>query len=91
MRFSGVKRCCIVGVIGLAIAAFVSLPSVTGQGSFNEREVKSAPSELDEIGVYAMDFRFKDPRVLKIKLPGKGERIVWYLWYQLINRTGKPA
>jgi hypothetical protein len=90
MRFAGFKCCWMVGVVGLAVAVFVSLPPLAGQGTFNEREVKSQPSELDKVGVFAMDFRFKDPRVIKIKLPGKGERIVWYLWYQLINRTGKP-
>jgi hypothetical protein len=60
------------------------------QTTFNEREVKSTPSELDKIGVWTMDFRFKDPRILKIKLPGRGERIVWYMWYQVINRSKKP-
>jgi hypothetical protein len=79
-----------IGLVALAVAAFVSLPPLAGQGSFNEREVKSQPSELDNPGVYAMDFRFKDPRVIKVKLPGQGERIVWYVWFQLINRTGKP-
>ena len=90
MRMLGVKRLWILGLTGLAVMAFVRLSPLCGQGSFNEREVKSQPSELDKIGVYAMEFRFKDPRVLKIKLPGQGERIVWYLWYQLINRSGKP-
>jgi len=90
MRIAGVKRCWVVGLVGLAAVAFVALPPLAGQGSFNEREVKSQPSELDKAGIYALDFRFKDPRVMKIKLPGQGERIVWYVWFQLINRTGKP-
>ncbi|MBI1832041.1 MAG: hypothetical protein HYR84_11390 [Planctomycetes bacterium] len=68
------------------------LPTLLGQTqpSFNEREVKSMASTLDKAGVWGMDFRFKDPRIITIKLPGRGERIVWYLWYQLINRSGKP-
>lgn len=56
----------------------------------NEREVKSLPSSLDKVDVWGMDVVFKDPRILKIKLPARGERVVWYLWYQVINRSGKP-
>jgi hypothetical protein len=37
-----------------------------------------------------MDFRFKDPRILKVHVPGRGTRLCWYLWYQVINRTGEP-
>jgi hypothetical protein len=69
--------------------AFGTIP-LWAQTTFNEREVKSAPSKLDKLDVFAMDFRFKDPRILTLKLPGRGERIVWYMWYQVINRTAKP-
>src|SRR5438309_2211595 len=37
-----------------------------------------------------MDVRFKDPRIIQVKLPVRGERICWYLWYQVINYSGKP-
>ncbi len=37
-----------------------------------------------------MDVRFKVPRIIKIKLPIRGERICWYMWYQVINYTDKP-
>jgi len=29
--------------------------------------------------------------VIKVNIPGKGERIVWYLWYQVINNTGQQV
>lgn len=61
-----------------------------GQNTFNEREVKSVPSKLDKADVWAFDFRFKDPRMIKVNVPGRGTRIFWYLWYQVINRTGEP-
>ena len=76
-------------LIAIAVAAsFLAIPGA-GQTTNNEREVKSQPSQLDKLGIFAMDFRFKDPRILKIKLPARGERICWYLWYQVINRSGK--
>jgi hypothetical protein len=60
------------------------------QSSFNEREVKSQTSALDKSDVWSMDFRFKDPRMIVVNYPGKGTRVYWYLWYQVINRTGEP-
>ncbi len=60
------------------------------QYSFNEREVKSQRSQLDKADIWALDFRFKDPRLIKVNIPGRGTRICWYLWYQVINRTGEP-
>jgi hypothetical protein len=67
----------------------LSTPAVS-QLTFNEREVKSIPSKLDKADVWAFDFRFKDPRMIKVNVPGRGTRIFWYLWYQVINRTGQP-
>lgn len=57
----------------------------------NEREVKSIPAKAGATDVYALDFRFKDPRIIKVNIPGRGTRIVWYMWYQVINRTEKPV
>jgi len=78
-----------VGAPVLAALAGLSAPAV-GQLTFNEREVKSVPSKLDKADVWAFDFRFKDPRMIKVNVPGRGTRIFWYLWYQVINRTGQP-
>lgn len=64
-------------------------PAAPGQTSPNEREVKTLPSSLDKLDVWGMDVIFKDPRIIKIKLPARGERVCWYLWYQVINRSGK--
>jgi hypothetical protein len=61
-----------------------------GPVTFNEREVKTDPSALEKKDIWALDFRFKDPRLIKINIPGRGTRVCWYLWYQVINRTGEP-
>lgn len=76
-----------------ALALALSLTEVTGQvTTFNEREVKSEPSPLDDpkLDVWALDFRFKDPRLIKVHIPGRGTRICWYMWYQVINHTKEP-
>jgi hypothetical protein len=69
---------------------FLAGSPVEAQVTFNEREVKSVPSKLDKADVWSFDFRFKDPRMIKVNVPGRGTRICWYMWYQVINRTGTP-
>jgi hypothetical protein len=73
-----------VGALALIVG------TASSQNTFNEREVKAQTSALDKSGVWAMDFRFKDPRMIVVNYPGRGTRVFWYLWYQVINRTGKP-
>jgi hypothetical protein len=60
----------------------------------NERDVKAAPNVLDredlntaEGKIWALDFRFKDPRLITVDVPGRGRKVCWYLWYQVINRS----
>jgi hypothetical protein len=72
----------------LCVLTVALLPAL-GQ-DFNEREVKSQRSALDKVDVWALDFRFKEPRLLKVNIPGRGSRIIWYLWYQVTNRTSEP-
>jgi hypothetical protein len=40
--------------------------------------------------VWVLDFRFKDPRLIKVDVPGRGQKVCWYLWYQVINKTKEP-
>ena len=40
--------------------------------------------------VWVLHMKFKDPRFLKVKVPGKGERLCMYMWYQVYNFTGEP-
>ena len=60
----------------------------------NEREVKPQPNVLDrqelntpDSTIWALDFRFKDPRMITVEVPGRGRKVCWYLWYQVINKT----
>lgn len=74
----------------LAVGLFLAcLVPAQGQNSFNEREVKSQSTPLDKAEVWSLDFRFKDPRIIKVN-SGQGTRIYWYLWYQVVNRTSEP-
>jgi hypothetical protein len=80
----------LAGLLLAMLALALVLSTASSQSSFNEREIKSQKSALDKSDVYAMDFRFKDPRMIVVNYPGRGTRVFWYLWYQVINRDGKP-
>ena len=75
-------------LVGLTIS-FAGLPAWS-QLTFNEYEVKSTRSALDKADVWAFDFRFKLPRMIKANVPARGTRICWYMWFQIINRTDAP-
>jgi hypothetical protein len=78
-------------LVGLSVGALsVGLALAQGLNTFNEREVKAERTDRDKGDVWSLDFRFKDPRTIKVNIPGRGTRICWYMWYQVINRTGQP-
>jgi hypothetical protein len=61
----------------------------------NERYVKPEANVQDGSAgrnsrLWVLDFKFKDPRLIKVNVPGRGQRVCWYLWYQVINYTGEP-
>jgi hypothetical protein len=79
-------------------AGFVlSLSAQPGQRSVNpnERYIKPGINVQDgDAGrnsrLWVLDFTFKDPRLIKVNIPGRGQRVCWYLRYQVINYTGQP-
>jgi hypothetical protein len=88
----GGRRLLAALAVGLAAAglAFTAPPP-------GEREVKPAPNvqDADDIKspdskVWVLDFKFKDPRVIKVNVPGRGQRVALYLWYQVTNNTKEP-
>jgi hypothetical protein len=63
----------------------------------NERTVRPEANvqDADDIRsptskVWVLDFKFKDPRLIKVEVPGRGQKVCWYLWYQVINNTPEP-
>ena len=80
-------------VLLLAVVPAAALVVAQTVGPFNEREAKRQPNKQDiELGekLWVLDFRFKDPRLITVDIPGRGKKVVWYLWYQVINNTGEP-
>jgi hypothetical protein len=76
-------------LLGAAILVLpLGLTLAQGPNTYNEHEVR-APVAVEKSTVWSLDFRFKAPRLITINVPGRGNRICWYLWYQVVNRTGE--
>jgi hypothetical protein len=79
----------LAGTAGLALA-----------GNPNERDVKPEANvqDFDDIDherkpdskLWVLNFRFKDPRLITVDIPGRGRKLCWYMWYQVINYTKEP-
>ncbi|MFO0960045.1 MAG: hypothetical protein U0800_21855 [Isosphaeraceae bacterium] len=41
-------------------------------------------------GIWVLDFSYRPIRVKTVEIPGKGRRDILYLYYKVINHTGKP-
>lgn len=44
----------------------------------------------DREGIWILEFAFRPMRMIEVDIPGKGRRMVHYLYYRVVNRTGKP-
>lgn len=81
----------------LAILLIFSAVPLAAAINPNERTVKPEANaqDADDIRspnskIWALDFRFRNPRLIKVNVPGRGQKVCWYLWYQVINRTSQP-
>jgi hypothetical protein len=70
-----------------------TLPTVatprTGK-EVNWVKVDTAPLPVERQGIWVLELHFRPVRMVRVDIPGKGRRNVHYLYYRVINRTGKP-
>jgi len=55
----------------------------------NHRPIDPAPNVQDKGDIWTMHLEFKDPRMMVVDVPGRGKKVVWYMWYRVINRTDR--
>jgi len=67
-----------------------TIPVPHDRPSFNVHMVNTALLPRDKDGIWVLDFAFKPLRIKTVDIPGKGRRQVPYLYYKVVNRTGKP-
>ncbi|HYT91843.1 MAG TPA: sigma-70 family RNA polymerase sigma factor [Gemmataceae bacterium] len=95
----------IVLAVGLLVAGVESLhpattagepvvvqvaPATPGKAPPPPHEVPDTSRKNDDRDVWTLDFRFHDPRLVRVDVPGRGRRALWYLRYDVANRTGEP-
>jgi len=56
----------------------------------NWTPVDSTILPLDRAGIYVLEFAYRPLGMVEVELPGKGRRKIHYLYYRVVNRTGKP-
>jgi hypothetical protein len=84
--------------LGLLVALGVGVAPASNP---NEREVKREANVQDSDKIHSpenpdsklwvLDFKFKDPRIIKVDVPGRGQRVCLYLWYQVSNPSRTEA
>jgi hypothetical protein len=86
----------ILRALGLVLLAGTAA-SLALAANPNERDVKPEANvqDPDDISkpdskVWVLHFRFKDPRLITVDIPGRGRKLCWYMWYQVINNTKEP-
>lgn len=67
-----------------------SAAGATDSTGDNAADAKRNPRDPKPPGIWVLDFEFKNPRSIKVDIPGKGQRECWYLIYQVKNYTGEP-
>jgi hypothetical protein len=80
-----------MGLGGLLSLMAVVSPSSLAQapGPFNEHVVKVQSNVQDKGDIWVLDFICKYPRLITVDIPGRGRKLCWYMWYQVINNTGQ--
>jgi hypothetical protein len=57
---------------------------------YNINMVDATLLPRDKPGIWVLNFAFKPLRMRTVEVPGKGRRQIHYLYYRVVNRTGKP-
>lgn len=63
--------------------------SLWGQGG-TEREVAPVHLPEDRPGIWTLHFRYKEPRIITVIAPNGQPQEIWYLWFQVYNKSGEP-
>lgn len=67
-----------------------TVPVRRDKPAYNYQMINTAPLPRDKEGIWVLDLSFKPLRIKDVEIPGKGRRPVHYLYYKVVNRTGKP-
>ena len=82
------RRFLIAGMVG---GLGYALP-VWGQQKSSFGDLKALAESLpeDKDAIWTLSMNFKAPRIITADVPGRGKKVIWYMWYQVVNRTPEP-
>ena len=66
-----------------------TVPVRRGGVNYNVQMIDTSLLHRDKQGIWVLDFGFKPLRIYSVEVGGK-RRLVHYLYYRVVNRTGKP-
>jgi hypothetical protein len=67
-----------------------TVPVAHDRPLFNVQMVNAALLPRDREGIWVLDFAYKSLRIKTVEIPGKGRVQIHYLYYKVVNRSGKP-
>jgi hypothetical protein len=78
--------------LALLLVAAIGLPAAWAQtpAPFNQHDVQQEVNVQDKSGIWVLHFTFKSPRLISVDVPGHGQKVVWYMWFQVYNSDSKP-
>ena len=60
------------------------------KNQYGERSIEPEQIAFDKDGIWTLNFKFKDPRIIDVEIPARGKTRVWYMFYQVYNNSGEP-
>ncbi len=75
-------------VVAVVAVSTATVPDIFRAHSFRVVEPIGIPN--DKPDAYALHFGYYPPRIVTLDVPGKGKKRVWYMVYQVWNKTDNP-
>lgn len=89
------RRRFLAALAGAAAAPAVLLGQDNRGLQPSERAVAPEGLPLDRADVWTLHFRYKPPRIVEVDgFDARGnpaKQTIWYIWYQVFNRSGEPV
>ena len=76
-------------LLSLVAVAFLTVPLFAQDGG-TFRKVEPIQVPYDKADTVTMHFGYYPPRIVELDVPGRGKQIVWYMYFQIWNKTDTP-
>lgn len=84
------RRAFLRGTAAAAGLWLAPMPAFAQEATAHFRPVAPVNLPLDKPGVWTLNFAYTPVRLMTVDTPDRGKRTVWYMVYQVWNRTDQP-